>query len=309
MLREPAMSPDILIVNFRSAQLIGRTVAVAREFAGEEARLIVVDNSPGDGSSEIVRSASPGATVITNPVNRGFAAAVNQAFAVAEADVIFLLNPDVQRISGSYAEVADAFRDRRVAAVAARLINADGTEQPNCFRAPRPFDLLAENMALAERFPNWRRPRRFRMQEWDGRNPRRIDWAAGACLFLRRAAFADVGPFDERFFVYYEETDWLIRAKRRGWRTLFLPTVEATHASEGSSPGARTQPSLLLLESQHRYARKHYGPVAATILRATLLGIDTARLVRHGLGGHDDKRADAVDRIRIHLTMRAPRPS
>jgi GT2 family glycosyltransferase len=304
MLRESGMSPDIVIVNFRSARLIGSAVAVAREFAGGEARLIVVDNSPGDGASEIVRSASPDATVIINRANRGFAAAVNQAFAVAEADIVFLLNPDVQRISGSYDDVADAFRDRRVAAVAARLLNADGTDQPNCFRAPRPFDFLSEDIALAERFPNWGRSRSFRMPEWVGCNPRRIDWAAGACLFLRRAALADVGPFDERFFVYCEETDWLVRAKKRGWRTLFLPTVEATHASEGSSPGARTQPSLLLLESQHRYARKHYGLATAALLRATLLGIDAARLVRHGLSGRD-----AIDRIRIHLTMRAPRPS
>jgi GT2 family glycosyltransferase len=305
MLEELGMRPDIIIVNFRSAPLIGRTVAIAREFAGEEARLIVIDNSPGDGASEIVRSAAPDATVITNPANRGFAAAVNQAVAVARADIVVLLNPDVEHISGSYADVADAFRDPRVAAVAARLLNADGTEQPNYFRAPRPFDLLSEDMALAERFPNWQRPRRYRMTNWTGRKPRPIDWAAGACLFLRRAAFADVGPFDERFFVYCEETDWLIRARAHGWRTLFLPTVEARHASEGSSPGARVRPSLLLLES------KHYGPITAAILRATLLGIDTARLVRHGLagGGSADKRADAIDRIRIHITMRAPRPS
>ena len=108
---------------------------------------------------------------------------------------------------------------------------------------------------------------------------------AGACLFLRRAALADVGPFDERFFVYYEETDWLIRAKRRGWRTVFLPTVEAVHASAGSSPDARSPHVLLLLESQHRYARKHFGPATAALLRTTLLGIDTARLARHALAG------------------------
>ena len=237
------MSPDIVVVNFRSAPLILRTVTLVREFAGEEARLIVVDNSPGDGAAEIVRAAAPDATIITNSVNRGFAAAVNKAVAVAEAEIVCLLNPDVQRISGCYADIAAAFREPRVAAVATRLRNADGTEQPNCFRAPRPFDLLSEDLALAERFPRWQQPRYLRIPEWTEHDPRRIDWAAGACLFLRRAALADVGPFDERFFLYWEETDWLLRAKQRGWQTVSLPTVEAVHVSGGSSPNARSPQS------------------------------------------------------------------
>jgi N-acetylglucosaminyl-diphospho-decaprenol L-rhamnosyltransferase len=302
-------SPDIIIVNFRSAPLIGRTVASAREFAGEEARMILVDNSPGDGAAEIVRSGAPDATVIANAVNRGYAAAVNQALAVADADFVLLINPDVRYVSGSYADVLDAFRHSRVGAVVTRLLNTDGTLQPNCIRAPRPFDLISEDVALAERFPNWQRPRRYRMMDWDQDDARQVDAATGACLFIRRAAIADVGLFDERFFVYYEETDWLIRAKRRGWRTVFLPTVEAVHASAGSSPGVRSRHALLLLESQHRYARKHFGKMTTTLLRATLLGIDTARLVRHALTGRADARAAAVDRIRVHLTMRAPRPS
>jgi GT2 family glycosyltransferase len=269
---------------------------------------MLVDNSPSDGASEVVRAAAPDATVLTNPINRGFAAAVNQAVAVGEAEIVFLLNPDVQRISGNVADVAELFRDPRVGAVAARLVNPDGSEQPNCFREPRPFDLISEELALGWRFPNWQRARRLRMREPVGRNWFPIDWGAGACLFLRRAALADVGPFDERFFVYCEETDWLVRAKRRGWRTLFLPTVEATHAVASSSPGARARPSLLLLESQHRYTRKHFGRIMGALLRTTLLGIDVGRVVRHGLRARDDRGIDALDRIRVHMTMRAPRP-
>lgn len=301
---------DVILVNFHSAPLIGRTIAVVREFAGTEARLTVIDNSPGDGAADIVRSADADATVITNPSNRGYAAAVNQGVATAEADIVLLLNPDVQDISGSYSAVIDAFRDNsHVGAVVTRIADGDGTVQPSCIRAPRPFDMISEDLALTERFPSWRRPRRYRMLDWDQRDSRHVDAATGACLFLRRAALADVGPFDERFFVYYEETDWLIRAKRRGWQTVFLPTVEVVHTSAGSSPGVRSRPSLLLLESQHRYARKHFGPVTAGFLRATLAGIDTARVARHTLAGSPDRRSEALDRLRVHVTMRAPRPS
>ena len=146
---------DAIVVNFHSARLIGRTIAIVREFAGAGTRLIMVDNSPGDGAAEIARSADPGATVIENRVNRGYAAAINQAVTVADADFLLLINPDVGRISGSYADMLDAFRNHRVGAVVTRLLNSDGTLQPNCICAPRPFDLISEDIALAARFPNW----------------------------------------------------------------------------------------------------------------------------------------------------------
>ena len=300
---------DVVVVNFHSAPLIARTAAVARGFGGETAHLILVDNSPLDGAADVLRAADPGATIITNRVNRGYAVAVNQAVAASAADTVLLLNPDVEQISGRLRDVVDAFRDPRVAAVVTRLLDADGNLAPNCFQAPRPFDLISEDLALAERFPGWQRPRRYRMLDWDYRSERQVDAATGACLFLRRAAFADVGPFDERFFVYYEETDWLLRAKRRGWRTVFVPTVEAVHASAGSSPGVRSRPSLLLLESQHRYARKHFGRTASTALRSGLVTLDAARAARHTVGGDRERRAAAVDRIRVHVRTRAPHPA
>jgi GT2 family glycosyltransferase len=300
---------DVIVVNFHSAPLIRRIIEITHELAGSDAGVIMVDNSPGDGAAEVVRSADPDATVIANPVNRGYAAAVNQAVAVADADFVLLINPDVQSVTGSYKDVLAAFRHPRVGAVVTRLLDSHRSVQRNCFQAPRLFDLLSEDMAFTQRFPNWQRPRRYRMMDWDQNDVRRVDAATGACLFIRRAAITDVGLFDERFFFYYEETDWLIRAKRRGWRTLFLPTFEAVHASGSSSPGVRSRHDLLLLESQHRYARKHFGAVSAALLRATLLGIDTARLARHALAGRAEARAAALNRMRVHLTMRAPRPS
>src|SRR5689334_18585780 len=139
---------DVIVVNFHSAPLITRTIEIAREIAGVGARLIMVDNSPGDGATEVVRSTDADATIIENPVNRGYAAAVNQALAVADAEFVLLINPDVQSVSGSYAEVLGAFRDPHVAAVVTRLLSSHGSVQRNCFQAPRPFDLLSEDMAF-----------------------------------------------------------------------------------------------------------------------------------------------------------------
>ena len=112
---------DVIVVNFHSAPLIERTIGIARELAGGAARLIVVDNSPGDGAADVVRLADSDATVIANPVNRGYAAAVNQALAVADANFVLLINPDVRNVSGSYADVLDAPAPTWVAAPLVRL--------------------------------------------------------------------------------------------------------------------------------------------------------------------------------------------
>ncbi|HEX5248347.1 MAG TPA: glycosyltransferase family 2 protein [Gaiellales bacterium] len=301
------MSVDVVVVNYRSAPVIARAVTAARELLGEGAGVIVVDNSPGDGAAEAVRAVAPDASVLANRRNRGFAAAVNRAIAVSTADVVLLLNPDVERIAGDGADVEAAFADPRVAAASARLELPDGSPLGNCFAAPRAFDYLSEDLALAQRFPGWGRPRRFRQLDRDPAAPGPVEWTSGACLFLRRAAVGDVGPFDERFFVYCEETDWLVRAARRGWTTTYVPSLLAVHATAGSSPGVDARPSLLLLESQHRYARKHFGPAPAAALRAALAGIDAARIARHARG-NGGASAAARARVPVHLALRAPRP-
>jgi GT2 family glycosyltransferase len=302
-------SLDVVTVNFHSAPLLASTADLVRGFAGPAARMFVVDNSPGDGGAEIVRSRDPGATVIQNAVNRGFAAAVNQGLAVGAGELVLLLNPDVERVSGRYADVVAVFRDPSVGAVVPRLLDPDGSLRPSCIREPTPFDLISEDLDLVGRFPSWQRPRRYRYLDWGETDSRDVDAGTGACLFIRRAAFDDVGLLDERFFVYYEETDWLVRAKRRGWRTVFLPTVEAVHRSAGSSPDVVSAHDLLLLESQHRYARKHFGAARAAALRLVLITLDAARLARHALTGRAGARRTALERIRIHLTTHGPRPS
>jgi Glycosyl transferase family 2 len=303
------MSPDIVVVNFRSTPLISTTVTLIREFAGEEARLIVVDNSPGDGAAEIVRAAAPGATIITNWANRGFAAGVNEAVAVAEADIVSLLNPDVQCFSGSYADVAAAFREPRVAAVATRLRNADGTEQPNRFRAPRPFDLLSENLALAERFPRWQRPRHLRMPKWTGTTP-------AASTGPRAPASYCAGP---RSPTWVRSTSASSCTTRRLIGSCGRSSVVGTPFSADGRGGARFGWKL---------SGSALAAVSGPARESASLRTEALRTDEGGASPHDASsestprtspatrspaerrpRAAAADRIRVHLTMRAARPS
>jgi GT2 family glycosyltransferase len=141
------------------------------------------------------------------------------------------------------------------------------------------------------------------MLDWDYAQRRTVDAASGALLFVRRAAVEDVGLLDEQFFVYYEETDWLLRANQRGWRTLFLPEVEAVHAAGTSTEAGAQALSLLLLESQQSYARKHFGRGITGVLRIGLGLLDLVRAARALLPGtrRSSSTRDYRARVRLHL--------
>jgi GT2 family glycosyltransferase len=298
---------DVVVVSYRSAGLVPGCVEAALAFAGDRARVVLVDNSPGEGAREAVVGLVHEATIIENDRNVGYAFAVNQAIAACAGDLILFLNPDVTSIRGGFETIEQAFADDpTLAAITPSLITADGTQEPTCRREPKPFDLVAETLDLAGRFPRWQRPKRFRMlDEWD-HTRRLVDAATGACLFLRRAALDDVGRFDESFFLYWEETDWLIRAARKGWHTLYLPSVEAVHLGRRSTDVPSEMLSLLLLESQHVYARKHFGQAVAMALRGALGAIDLLRWARGLRPGGAARRARMARRIRVHVTGRAP---
>ena len=301
------MTLDVIVVSYRSGGLVRGCVEAALAFAGERVRVVLVDNSPGDGAREAVIGVAPQATVIENDRNVGYASAVNQGITASTGELVLLLNPDITSIRGGYEAIEGAFAgDSALAAVTPRLVASDGTPEPTCRSEPRPFDLVAETLDLAGRFPQWQRPKRFRMLAEPDDSPRLVDAATGACLFLRRAALDEVGPFDESFFLYWEETDWLVRAARESWHTLYLPLVEAVHIGRRSTDVPSETLSLLLLESQHVYARKHFGQPVATALRGALVTIDLLRWVRGLWPGGADRRARMARRIRVHVTGRAP---
>jgi GT2 family glycosyltransferase len=272
--------------------------AAARRFVGETAPVVAVDNSPHDGGL-----VADGYHVVRNEQNLGYAAAVNAGVCMAETNLVLLLNPDVTSFRGSFEAVTAVFADRSVVAVSPRLLDASGVVQGSCRRAPRPFDFLSEALALSARFPRWSRPQRLRMLAWDNPDERDADAVTGASLFLRRAAFEHVGPFDERFFVYGEEVDWLVRAQRLGYRTRYLPSVEVTHIGSASTPTSRPVLDRLLIESHYRYIGKHFGRPSELALRAAMFMLESLRVARHPTA-----TPDLVARMRVHLGIKYERP-
>lgn len=219
---------------------------------------IVVDNGSTDGTAEYVRREYPETLLTTSATNLGFAAAVNLGAAKATGTYLLLLNPDAELKPETVARLVAYLEEHPRAAVASpRLIFEDGSPQDAAFRYP---SLL---MTWFEFFPH---PARLLHTRWNGRldarngQPVEIDHPLGACMLIRRAAWNMIGPLDEGFFMYCEEVDWCMRAKRAGWTIVQVPTAVASHHG-GASAALNPSSLIYLYVSRRRLHRKHRGRV------------------------------------------------
>ena len=198
-----------------------------------DVEVIVIDNASTDDSLDAVRS-MPRVQVVGNARNRGFAAACNQGIALAKADNLLFLNPDCVFVPGTLAELLRPLRaDVRAGMAGGLLVNPDGSEQGGARRAvPTPWRSFVRAFGLS-RFA-WRWPKLFfdfhlhKQPLPDG--PIEVEAISGACMLVKREMLAQVGPWDEAYFLHCEDLDWCMRARQNGWKVLFVPTARITHA-------------------------------------------------------------------------------
>jgi GT2 family glycosyltransferase len=203
-----------------------------------ETDTVVVDVGSSDRTVDVVRSSFPRVQVV-EAENRGLAAGWNRGIAETDADHVLMLNADawlVEDALGRLLEVADA--NPRAAVVGPRLLNPDGTLQRSVRGYPTLWRLATEYLYLRKLAPGSRALNAFYGAGFDHESEREVEWVMGACMLLRRSAFDDVGPFDERYFLFSEEVDWMRRAADRGWSVVFTPNARCVHVG-GATHGGR----------------------------------------------------------------------
>jgi N-acetylglucosaminyl-diphospho-decaprenol L-rhamnosyltransferase len=248
---------------------------------------VVVDHGSTDGTVEVVRERFPAVTVVEQE-NRGLGAGWNRGLQETSAPYVLVLNSDAWLV-GDAAERLVRFAEGipRAAWVAPRLLNPDGSLQPSVRGFPTPWRLATEYLFLRKLAPRSRLLNAFYGGGFRHDEVREIEFAKAAAFLIRREAFDEVGPFDEEFFLFSEETDWSYRARKAGWRTLFLPEAEAVHVGGASW---RRESAMLFREQVRGHLRflvKHRGARTAERARRVMLaGLRLRSLVFRG-----DRRA------------------
>ena len=260
-------APDltVVVVAYRSAAHLPACLAsVAASADGLTRETIVVDNASGDGTPDLVRARAPEARLIVNESNRGFAAAVNQAARMAGGRHLLLLNPDARPLPGCISRLAaelDAHAE--IALAGPQLLDPDGALQPSAWPAPGLLSLAYDALLLHNLMPR----SRLRLVSAPGRDPVDVECLSGACLLVRRSAFEALGGLDERFFIYYEDTDLALRARAAGYRVRLVPAATAVHLVGGSSFQDRREFLARFHESRRRFLAKHHRGLRGVALR------------------------------------------
>lgn len=276
----------IVTVNWNSGELLRQCVgSLGRALTGGFTleRMVVVDNASRDGSADGLETAAGNGlpiAVLRNADNRGFAAGCNQGAAGSAADCLLFLNPDTRLSAASLAPALAFLEDpanARVGALGVRLVDEAGRTQRACARAPTPVRLVAQGLGLDRAFPRLFPP--HFMTDWDHADTRDVDQAMGAFLMIRRSLFEQLGGFDERFFVYFDDVDLCLRVRQAGWRVVHFAGAEAYHRGCGTTDQVRDVRLFYALRSRLLFAGKHYGPLSvAAVTAATLLLEPLARL-------------------------------
>lgn len=257
---------SVIIVNYNARQLLLDCLDSLPDSAPDhQLETVVVDNASKDNSTEAAREwlppeGFPAPKVVANSKNLGFTRANNQGIERSNGRYIVLLNNDTVVHPGAFSKAIDYLdRHPEIGGAGLRLLNGDGSLQLSCRRFPSFSQALFNRYSLLTRlFPKNRFSRQYLMTDVEHNEVRDVDWVSGACLVIRREVLEDVGPLDERFFMYSEDVDFCYRIWEAGWRVTYLPFAEVTHLIGQSSKRARALTIIERHKSMYRFYKKHY---------------------------------------------------
>lgn len=243
----------LILVHYHTPDLAAAAVEALRADVGGGAEWILVDNGSDDaGRARLetlpVRRIDPGA-------NLGYAGGVNLGVESSTAEALVVMNPDVLVFPGCIPALLE--RLEKGAAVAGPAFYWDRGRRmllPPAEERSRSAELLA---VLSETVAR-RRWRWHARRHWEARGAIASWSLSGSLLAIRRDAWDRVGPFDEGYRLFFEETDWLLRARRLGLRSEYVPSAEAVHLyNQSAAREPRSQ--TWFEESARRFRRLHYG--------------------------------------------------
>ena len=281
-------SVHIVIVNWNTGDHLRECLASISKGSSTEvtiARVTVVDNASVDGSADGAADVPFPLEVVRNDANVGFAAACNQGAAESTADYLLFLNPDTQLFPETLITVTrfmESPESRGIGICGAQSVDAHGRPMSSCSRLPTPGILFGKmtglHRVLPSLFPS------HHLAPGELYESQIVDQVIGAFYFVRRELFDELGGFDERYFMYFEDVDFALRARQRGDRSYFLADARVFHAGNVSSSQVRDARLYYSLRSRFLFLYRHWPRSQARLVVALTFTVELgARLFSAGL--------------------------
>lgn len=241
------MKPDkkidlsVIIINYNTADFLGRCLKSIAHQSGVNVEVIVVDNRSKDGSPDFVREQFPWVRLIANEKNLGFSKANNQALNECIGSYAFFLNPDTEVRNGAFKNMIDFMESHPgVGLAGTRIVNPDGSPQSS----------------VEIRYPGQRHAR----DELKGLKGD-IAWVLGASMIARMHVIRNINGFDEHFYLYGEDLDLCLRIRKSGWAIGYIPEAVVVHWGGGSERNSLPVEVLeKKIKAEALFYRKHYSP-------------------------------------------------
>jgi N-acetylglucosaminyl-diphospho-decaprenol L-rhamnosyltransferase len=266
----------VVIVSYNTKHLLPEMFGALREaLKNLTAQIIVIDNASVDGSYEFLKSNYPDVVLIGNSDNVGFGRANNQALPYVQSRYLLLLNTDAF-VSPDTLQKTISYMDSKpkCGVLGVRLTGRLDELQPSCRYFPTPWNLFLHRTGLGRFFS---KVQMVDDMQWDHASVRLCDWVTGCFYLVRREVIEQVGLFDPRYFLYYEEVDHCFAVKNAGWEIHYYPYTSVIHIggesakTEGELTAGGRQLKALQLESELLYFRKNHGLV--TVIGGVVLSM------------------------------------
>jgi N-acetylglucosaminyl-diphospho-decaprenol L-rhamnosyltransferase len=299
----------IITISTNESHWIRALLPTVFDHIGEiSADVVVVDNDSHDGVAELVAEQFPEARTVWS-ANHGFGHANNRALMTCNARYVLFLNPDTEITDGTFADLV-AMMDARptVGLVGCRqIINEAGELCPTAYYFPNAARALGDALSAGRLpwRPRWLSERELDEQRYDQEFP--CDWTTGSFMLVRREALESAGWFDERFFMYAEETDLCRRVKTAGWEILHTPQMTILHRGV-TKDGVKPHVESLYAVTRLMYARKHFSPGHRAVYSGAVLLRHVLRAGYSGTGELGQQKREASRTVVATVLGRRPVP-
>ncbi len=251
---------SIVIVSWNVKDLLKKCLLSIDKHKNKlDLEIIVVDNASRDGTVEMLKQEFPSIKLITNSNNLGFAAANNQGILRSQGEYLLLLNPDTEVIKDSLEKMLKFIGIRPpIGILGCKHLNPDWTLQPSVRRFPGFWAIFFILTKIYKIFPNIPPVYYYFAQDFNYKIAQPVDQVAGSCMLIRRQVIEEIGLFDEKFFIWFEEVDLCKRAIDDKWEVWYTPDAEIIHHGGRSFRQIATwKKQQLFFKSAWYYFKKH----------------------------------------------------
>lgn len=259
---------SVILVSYNTIEMTKKALShLLASKTDYEMEVLIIDNASRDQSAAILRRDYPDITLIENKRNVGFGRANNQALPKIDSRYVLLLNTDAFVEPDTISKTVRYMDEHAQCGIlGVKFLGRDGSLQPSCRFFPTPWNIFLERSGLKRIF---KQAKMVDDMAWDHASVKNCDWVPGCYYLIRKEVIDQVGLFDSRYFLYYEEIDHCFAARRAGWQVTFFPHTSVVHLggesakSAGEITASGQQIDVLNMESELLYFRKNHGLLGA----------------------------------------------